>query len=318
MLISIIVPVYNAEKYLKNCVESIIRQTITDLEIILIDDGSKDLSSQICDELAKEDKRVKVIHQENMGVSAVRNVGLDIAKGQYIGFVDSDDYIDEDMFEYLLKIMKENNCEISCCNFSKSCKTVTTKNDNKTTVYDSKASLMELALDRNINGYLWNKLINRNLFESMRFCEDISISEDKLILWELLKKCNRVCVSDKVCYHYIQHEESLCNSQFSKKRLDILKVNMKILNEAQKLFPENFDILETKIIEQNIRTSLEISNANYYEKDVILEISSKMKKTKIKNLMKIQNRKSWIIYGILIKINFNLFRFFYKIVRKER
>lgn len=318
MLISIIVPVYNAEKYLKNCVESITRQTITDLEIILIDDGSKDLSSQICDELAKEDKRVKVIHQENMGVSAVRNVGLDIAKGQYIGFVDSDDYIDEDMFEHLLKIMKENNCEISCCNFSKSCKTVNTNTNNKTTVYDSKASLMELALDRNINGYLWNKLINKKLFESMRFCEDISISEDKLILWELLKKCNRVCVSDKVCYHYIQHEESLCNSQFSKKRLDILKVNMKILNEAQELFPENFDILETKIIEQNIRTSLEISNANYYEKDVILEISSKMKKTKIKNLMKIQNRKSWIIYGILIKINFNLFRFFYKFVRKER
>ncbi|HAQ0795523.1 TPA: glycosyltransferase, partial [Enterococcus faecium] len=99
--ISIIVPVYNVEKYLKKCVDSILGQTFTDFELLLIDDGSTDNSGSICDELAKTDNRIKVIHKENGGLSDARNIGIEVAKGDFIGFIDSDDYIDEDMYAFL-------------------------------------------------------------------------------------------------------------------------------------------------------------------------------------------------------------------------
>ena len=118
-LISIIVPVYKVEKYIDECIKSIINQTYTNLEIILIDDGSPDNCGKICDEYAKNDKRIKVIHQKNMGQSVARNVGLEYAKGDYIGFVDSDDYIKNNMFEVLHNNLVSYNADISICNIIK-------------------------------------------------------------------------------------------------------------------------------------------------------------------------------------------------------
>ena len=118
-LISVIVPVYNVEKYLVQCINSILNQTIKNLEIILVDDGSLDNSGKICDEFSKKDDRIVAIHKENNGLSSARNAGLEIANGNYIGFVDSDDWLDEHMYEILLKLIKENNSDISCCDFFK-------------------------------------------------------------------------------------------------------------------------------------------------------------------------------------------------------
>ena len=112
-LISIIVPIYNVEKYLKKCIDSIINQTYKNLEIILVDDGSPDNCGKICDEYAKKDNRIKVIHKENGGVSSARNVGVENATGEYIGFVDSDDYIEKDMYEVLINNLKKENADIS-------------------------------------------------------------------------------------------------------------------------------------------------------------------------------------------------------------
>ena len=111
-MISIVVPVYNTEKYLKRCVDSILAQTYTDLEIILVDDGSKDSSGAICDEYAKQDQRIQVVHKKNGGVSSARNLGLDLAQGEYIAFVDSDDYLDPNMYEEMYKVALEYNCEV--------------------------------------------------------------------------------------------------------------------------------------------------------------------------------------------------------------
>ena len=114
-LISIIVPVYNVESYLKKCLESIINQTYKNIEIILIDDGSTDSSGKICDDYANKDKRIKVIHKQNGGVSDARNTALDICRGDYIGFIDSDDYIELDMYETLLKFLLNNNLDVAMC-----------------------------------------------------------------------------------------------------------------------------------------------------------------------------------------------------------
>ena len=115
-LISVIIPIYNVEKFLSFCIDSIVNQTYKNLEIILVDDGSTDNSGKICDEYALKDNRIKVMHKQNGGVSSARNVGLNIAKGKYIGFVDSDDYVENDMFEILHNLIIKNNVDISCCN----------------------------------------------------------------------------------------------------------------------------------------------------------------------------------------------------------
>ena len=117
--ISVIVPVYKAEKFLSNCIKSILNQTYHDLEVILVDDGSPDSSGQICEEYAKKDNRIKVIHQKNAGVAAARNVGLDLATGDYITFVDSDDYIRPQMYEKMLKCAQNNHCDLVMCDCMK-------------------------------------------------------------------------------------------------------------------------------------------------------------------------------------------------------
>jgi len=122
-LISIIIPVYNAKEYLRRCLDSILRQNYTNIEVLLIDDGSSDGSEAICDEYALLDKRIKVIHQKNTGVSAARNVGLDLAKGDYISFVDSDDWIENDLLETLLNISKESGSYIVVSNYTRNNKT---------------------------------------------------------------------------------------------------------------------------------------------------------------------------------------------------
>ena len=114
-LISVIVPVYKAEKYLNQCIESIVSQTYQNLQIILVDDGSPDNCPAICDDWAKKDRRIVVIHKENGGQSSARNVGLDIARGEYVGFVDADDFIDHDMYEILLHSLVSTNVDIVCC-----------------------------------------------------------------------------------------------------------------------------------------------------------------------------------------------------------
>ena len=119
ILVSIIVPVYNVEKYLERCLDSLINQTLKDIEIILVDDGSTDDSGNICDKYAKKDKRIKVIHKENGGLSDARNIGLSIANGRYLQFVDSDDFIHKQMIEILYNTIINNNADISICDFDK-------------------------------------------------------------------------------------------------------------------------------------------------------------------------------------------------------
>ena len=154
-LISIIIPVYNVEQYLSRCIDSVINQTYKNLEIILIDDGSTDDSGEICDEYALKDNRIKVMHKQNGGVSSARNEGLDISKGNYIGFIDSDDFIEKDMYEFLYDLLTKNNCDISCCNkfIFKDNKFIASKSFPKGNVL----SFNEVLNDSKHDFYIWNK-----------------------------------------------------------------------------------------------------------------------------------------------------------------
>ena len=162
-LISIIIPVYKVEKYLEKCIESVLKQTYTNLQIILVDDGSPDNCGKICDEYAKKDSRIEVIHKINGGLSDARNVGINRANGRYIGFVDSDDYIKEDMYEKLINLIKEYNADVSICNLYDvfDGKEYVRNKDNGIHEYSRIDILKEILLDKNIQSYAWNKLYKK-------------------------------------------------------------------------------------------------------------------------------------------------------------
>ena len=168
-LISAIVPVYNVEKYLYRCVDSILKQTYENFELILIDDGSPDNCSQMCDELSEKDSRIKVIHQENQGLSAARNSGIKIAKGNYLTFIDSDDWISNTMFEDLINLIKEKNADISICNFIVTDgNAIYKKNTKAEEKLYSKDEFMKIILRVNSNRcihYAWGKLYKKDVID---------------------------------------------------------------------------------------------------------------------------------------------------------
>lgn len=212
-LISIIIPVYKVEKYLEKCIESVLKQTYTNLQIILVDDGSPDNCGKICDEYAKKDSRIEVIHKVNGGLSDARNVGISKAKGRYIGFVDSDDYIKEDMYEILLNLIKEYDADVSICNLYDVIdgKEYIRNKENGIQEYSRLDILKEVLLDKNIQSYAWNKLYKKELFDEIKYpigkkYEDIGTT------FYVFEKCNKIVVTSEPEYYYLKRSDSLVNN----------------------------------------------------------------------------------------------------------
>jgi len=224
-LISIIVPVYNVEEYLEKCVDSIINQTYSNIEIILVDDGSKDNSGKMCDELQAKDSRIKVIHKENGGLSDARNAGLKIATGDYIGFVDSDDYIEEDMFETLYKLSKEHNSDISIVSFNEiyKGKIIGVRNSKKLEKLNKIEAIRELLIDTKIQSYAWNKLFKKELFNNIEFPTNKNF-EDIATTLLLFEKANKVVLLEEPKYNYVRRDNSIVGIKSYKTYKDYLDV----------------------------------------------------------------------------------------------
>ena len=236
-MISVIVPVYNVEKYLDNCVESIVNQTYKDLEIILVDDGSPDNCPAMCDEWAQKDSRIKVIHKENGGVSSARNIGLDNVTGEYIGFVDSDDYLKSNMYELLIENLTATNSDISVCSTFLVDENNNIKADN---IFESQVLNQEEAvkfLSYKMNNSLWNKLFKKDMFKGCRFDEGHTFGEDHLILLQVLKNVNRVSFISDSLYYYVQRSNSTTGSKFSKRSFDQVYMKDALYNFVKENYP---------------------------------------------------------------------------------
>ena len=223
-LISVIVPVYKVEQYLRKCVDSILNQTYQNLEIILVDDGSPDCCGAICDEYARRDGRVKVIHKSNGGLSDARNAGLDIMTGDYVGFVDSDDWIEPEMYEKLLERMRSFDADLSFGSVADDMETETGEVTVKTSGYGPEPFAEDrcAAMHRYFHGSwaAWDKLYKAFLFQEVRYPVG-EINEDEAIVLQLLSKCERVCYSPEIFYHYMKRpgNGSITAAAFSKKKL---------------------------------------------------------------------------------------------------
>lgn len=215
--ISVIVPIYNVEKYLDRCVESIVNQTYKNLEIILVDDGSPDSCPQMCDEWAKKDKRIRVVHQVNKGGAEARNVGLDIATGDFIAFVDSDDYIDKAMYELLIHLLQEYDADIVECDYSE-----VTPSDNicpiiskETVVYSARDSLLENIKGSTCKDVIWNKLYKAKVVDKVRFVKGKRI-DDVFWTYKVLGNADIIAVNKSKLYYYVQQSDSIMHrSQYS-------------------------------------------------------------------------------------------------------
>lgn len=223
-LISIIVPAYNVEKYIEQCIDSILCQTYQHIEIILIDDGSKDSTGSICDLYAKKDKRIRVIHKENTGLSSVRNLGIKLAKGDYIGFVDSDDVISTDMFEKLFTNLMATNSDIAICNYQ----IIDEKNQKREKGFYSFEKKIEILQNKEIYDLIflearygivaWNKLYRRQVFAGINYPEG-KRHEDNYIIHKILGNAKRICCSGDIGYFYRIRKDSI-TSNISKENYD--------------------------------------------------------------------------------------------------
>lgn len=227
-LVSMIIPIYNIEDYLDRCLESVVHQTYTNLEIILVDDGSTDRCPQMCDEWAKRDSRIQVIHQENGGLSAARNSGLDAASGAYILLLDSDDYIAPVACEHLLRALEDSDADLSICGFLRgseahhvfeSCKMESPE------VIDAETALMRIySGDESALKYgaACFKLYRRHLFDGVRFPVG-KLFEDIYTTHKLIYRSRRIAVLNEQAFYYFQRGSSIMNSKFTLKKLDYLQ-----------------------------------------------------------------------------------------------
>ena len=224
-LISVVIPVFNVENYLTRCLESVVGQTLADLEIILVDDGSTDQSGEICDSYAKKDSRIQVIHKENGGASVARNAALDRCSGAYIGFVDGDDYIEPEYYEKLLQAITESESDIAVAGFACDNGLRIVRNKLSSRLLDSNHAVYEDYLSAaEINHMVVNKLYRASLLSDHRFPEKIKRNEDVWFTASILTKVSKAVFVPDCYYTIFFRENSTERSKFSEKDLYLLKV----------------------------------------------------------------------------------------------
>lgn len=288
--ISIIVPVYNVEKYVEKCIQSLINQSYKNIEIILVDDGSNDRSNKIIDEYAKVDSRILTIHQKNKGVSAARNAGLKVATGEYVGFVDPDDYVDYQMYETMLKKIELNMSDLAVCGFSK-----VTELSDKEEIFEIKDELLspkkcvEDLFDFR-GGYaikpsVWNKLFRRDKIGDLKFDENIGISEDLKFVVQYILKCNSIVYVKQAFYKNLQRDGSITRSKGKAAQIiKTVEIDNFVYDEITKIYPDLREVVLDWIVQDN---------RGWYGlvKQEDAEIAKKMKKMIMRNRWRIMSSK---------------------------
>lgn len=307
MLISIIIPVYNAEKYIRKSLDSVLGQTYRKLEVILVNDGSTDQSGAICNEYAQKDSRVVVLHKENGGVSSARNAGLKRAKGNYIGFIDPDDWIDPYMFEELYQLIINHNTDISACGY-----VIEDINGNilKQTAHSEVREFNRVATFNNIldptsfQGYVWNKLFSAELIkkESLAFDEDIHFGEDLLFCCENFLRNQKLIYDPSPRYHYIYHDHNTTKAKFSPKKLTLLQALEKIIS----LVRNQEGLNANKFKNFYIYTTIDLLMHSIKEKKSTRELRKKLKRNLYKYKISDLNGTSVKLSYSMAKINIHL------------
>lgn len=244
-LVTVIIPVYNVEKYIKKCIESVINQSYQSIEIILIDDGSTDGSAKLCKEYANLDSRIRFMHQSNKGVSAARNLGIDSAKGKYICFVDADDYVDEDYIQFMVRGLKEFNVDLSIC--SPLIEYTEGRWRRQTTGFDKcldkEEGLISLFSRRGMFGGPICKLYKTDILNHyhIRFHEELKMCEDNVFCYDYIRNCNKIYFSTRTLYYYCLNMNSASNKKYIPESINDSQLHFKAYREIAKTIDNESD-----------------------------------------------------------------------------
>lgn len=259
--VSIVVPIYNVEKYLSECIDSIISQTHSNLEIILVNDGSTDGCADLCDEYAKKDNRIKVIHKKNGGLSDARNKGLELSTSDYISFVDSDDYIDQNYVKNLLRSLIDTDADISCCGYYPAYDNgrLVKRNLKSSKIFTGVEAIANILTPDNVcEVSACNKLYRRSLFvDNNILYPEGKINEDLFVIYRLFYYSKSVSYINEPLYLYRQRSGSIMRSKFNMKRFDALEA----LDEAEQFFNTNGLVLHDELQYRRLLTVVGLYNS---------------------------------------------------------
>lgn len=272
--VSLIVPVYNVESYLNSCINSILIQTYQNFELILINDGSLDGSGEICDFYAKKDNRITVIHKQNEGVSTARNIGLSIAKGEYIVFIDSDDFIHRDLLKTTVRIAKDYLSDIVIFQYQKCFQNQVIKQPITSNViqYSSQEAIREMLKGNVFRGIVWNKLYKASKIRGLSLPINRNYGEDTKFTYESFKISENIVFIDSELYYYRDNPKSAMNHQISKDNLAIFETYDEIVKDTLFLYPNLHNELYNAY---NIRIFEFVTKINKDNQLLLKEISKK-------------------------------------------
>ena len=315
-IVSVVIAIYNAEKYIKETVKSVMNQTYKNLEIILVNDGSTDRSISICEKLKNEDNRIQIINQSNKGVSEARNVGKNVATGEYLLFIDSDDLLSNNMVETLVSNIEKYNADISICGYKEVFENGEVKENRipgQELIMDKKEALKVLFSGKSFGISLWDKLIRKNIIDNIEFEMNRTINEDKYFLFKAIENSNKVFLKNEGLYLYMQRSKSLSKQKFGTKNLDILYFSKKMEDEIRKKYPDLIDSAIENRMMDNIYVYRNIIR-NYSNKDEIYKENIKDIENYLKNNynhrkldQKYDKKELWLIckhnrtYKIMLK-----------------
>lgn len=272
-LISVIIPVYKVEPYLTRCVDSVLAQTYTNLEIFLVDDGSPDRCGEICDAYAAKDKRIKVIHKKNGGLSDARNAALDVCSGEYISFVDSDDYVGNDFIESLYHALQHFQAKLAICGivkFDEAGKEQKDYSPSDTERYVSGKEMMETVW----RPAAWNKLYHRSLFAELRYPVG-KLYEDLFIYHDILAMVDRIAFTGKNSYHYFNRQSSIMNKTYDIRNADLIEgLDLRIRKLREMGYERLADLQLSFMINSTMDAWQKLQNGNSAEKQRIAEVKT--------------------------------------------
>lgn len=307
--ISVIIPMYKVEKYLKKCIESVIKQTYTNLEIILVDDGSPDNCGEICEEYKKKDSRIKVIHKENGGLSDARNKGIDVATGKYVTFIDSDDFIEKNYVEFLYNLIQKYNADISIGSHKIIYNNIIIdKSTYKEFSENSEKILEKILYDDGVDLSAWGKLYKIKLFDGIRFPKG-RLYEDSATIYKLIHLANVIAVSSRPIYNYVMRNNSISQGDFNLKKMELITSTNEMTDFIKKEYPNLEMACNRRMMWAYLSTLSQLSKSKKRNKEVEKQLLYYIKKNRNKVLKdkKISNRDKIGIYVSMF--GFKFYRF---------
>lgn len=302
--ISVIIPVYNVREYIGRCLESVLSQSFSNLEIICVDDGSTDESGDICEQYMRRDNRVRVFHLKNGGVSAARNFALTQMTGEWFAYVDADDWLESDFFEILYRNARQNTCDISACGFFRSSKFCIGEKNGNSRIYlfhSSEECIHNyICAGDSMQGMVWNKLYRSAIFRKIRFNTDVKVNEDCLYTYDVMRLCKKACLTNEKLYHWFYRKNSACHSKPISIDFSPANVFMELYEKTLVLKDENVsNSLKKNYVCAIIKL---LMYAKYYNSDKTVKTAKKRCKNWKKDIWERLDIKTKIKYYVVIYV----------------